>query len=105
MSNGIDPLKDVFHLSEQDKQALQTGSSIIGSISSVWRTVNTVQTVLTTLGVHSTADQVAEMRKAVDELKKDFDGVVAALDKEQSMRDVANQLEAARTELENLTEF
>jgi hypothetical protein len=68
MSNRIDPLKDVFHLSGQERQALQTAASIIGSVSSVWGTVsgtvNTVKSVLTALGVLSgdQTDQVAEMR-------------------------------------------
>jgi hypothetical protein len=112
MSNGIDPLKDIFHLSDEEKQALQTATSIIGSVSSVWGTVsgtvNTAKSVLTTLGVLSTgnqADQVAEMRHYIDLLKLAFDGAVAALDKEKSMRDVADQLESARTQLDNLSEF
>ncbi len=105
MSDGIDPLKDIFHLTDQERQALQLASSIIGTVSSVWGAFNTAMSVLTALGLHSKADQVAEMRHYIDQLVQEFDGVVAALDKEHSMRDVANQLESARTEFDNLIEF
>lgn len=105
MSNGFDPLREVLHLSEKEKKALETAASIIGQISSVWGYVNTAKSVLTALGVLSEADQVAEMRKRIDDLYRDFHGVVAALDEHDTMRDVANQLALARTALQELTEF
>jgi hypothetical protein len=105
MSNDLDPLKNVFHLSEQEKQALETASSLIGTVSSVWGKVNTVKSALTALGLLSDADPVAELRQHIDQLKQQFNGVLAALDREQSMRAVADQLQSARTQLENLTQF
>lgn len=105
MSNGVDVLQDVFGLSQQDKKALDLASSLVGAISSAWGYVNTAKTVLTTLGVLSQADPVAEMRKEIDQLWKQFQGVVAALDADSTMRDVANQLSSARAELQNLTEL
>ena len=73
MSNGIDPLKDVFHLSDQEKQALQAATSIIGSVSSIWGSVNSVKSVLTALGLLPQADQAAEMRKYINTLVQEFD--------------------------------
>src|SRR5260221_4419870 len=105
MSNGIDPLKDIYHVSDQEKKALETASAIIGSISSVWGAVNSVKSVLTTLGILSQDDPVATMRGYVDELTHDFNGAVAALDAVQSMRAVADHLNAARTQLLHLTEL
>lgn len=45
--DGIDPLKEIFHMTDREKQALQAATSIIGSISSVWGGVNTVMSVVT----------------------------------------------------------
>src|SRR6476469_9168788 len=95
---GIDPLKDIFHVSDEEKKALESASSIIGSIWSVWGTFNTAKSVLTTLGLLPQSDQVAQMRHFIDLLTQDFHGAVAALDKEQSMLAVADQLESARTQ-------
>jgi hypothetical protein len=105
MSNGIDPLKDIFHVSDEEKKALETASSIIGSIWSVWGSVNTVKSVLTTLGILSQDDPVATMRGYIDGLTLDFHGAVAALDAELSMRAVADHLNAARTQHLHLTEL
>ena len=105
MSNGIDPLKDIFHVSDNEKKALETASSIVGAVSSVWGTVNSVKSVLKTLGIlPEDADPVATMRGYIDALEHDFHGAVAALDAEQSMRAVADHLNAARTQLLQLTE-
>jgi hypothetical protein len=102
---GIDPLKDIFHVSDEEKKALESASSIIGSIWSVWGTFNTAKSVLTTLGLLPQSDQVAQMRHFIDLLTQDFHGAVAALDKEQSMRAVADQLESARTQHLHLLEL
>ena len=102
---GIDPLKDIFHVSDEEKKALESAASIVGSVWSVWGTVNTVKSVLTTLGVLPQSDQVAQMRHFIDLLVQDFHGVVSALDKEQSMRAVADQLESARTQHLHLLEL
>jgi hypothetical protein len=96
MTDGIDPLKDIFHLSDQERKAIQLATSMIGSIASIWGTVNTVKSVLGALGVLSQADQVAQLRAYIAQLVQEFDGAVAALDKEQSMRAIADQLEQAR---------
>lgn len=105
MSNGIDPLKDIFHVSDQEKKALETASSIIGVISSVWGAVTTVKSVLTALGILSQEDPVAKMRGYINGLALDFKGAVAALDAEHSMRAVADHLNAARTQHLHLLEL
>jgi hypothetical protein len=100
----FDPLRDIFHVSEKERKALESASSIIGSVASVWGAVNSVKSALTTLGVLDEADPVDALRGQIDELVRDFHGVVAALDREQSMRAVAEQIASARTQLLNLTE-
>jgi hypothetical protein len=102
---GIDPLKDVFHVSDKERSALEAASSIVGSIWSVWGAVNSAKSVLTELGVLPQADQVQAMRHYIDQLVQDFHGVVAALDTEQSMRAVADQLAMARTQHLHLSEL
>jgi hypothetical protein len=103
--SGIDPLKDIFHVSDEEKKALETAASIVGAVSSVWGAINSAKSVLTTLGILSAGDPVVTMRAYVDELKRAFDGAVAALDAELSMRAVADHLNAARTQLLHLTEL
>lgn len=104
MSNDFDPLKDVLPVSDQEKKALQTAASLIGSVWSVWGIVNSVKSVLTMLGVLSQSDLAATLRQEIDRLVQDFHGVVAALDKEQSMRAIADHLAGARTSHLELTE-
>ncbi|HVO01294.1 MAG TPA: hypothetical protein VMT54_03790 [Candidatus Cybelea sp.] len=105
MSDGIDPLKDIFHVSDEEKKALQAAGSIIGVVSSVWGYVNTAKSVLTALGILSQSDPVATMRGYINQLALDFKGAIAALDAELSMRAVADHLNAARTQLLQLTEL
>jgi hypothetical protein len=105
MSNGIDPLKDIFHISDEEKKALETAGSIISAIGSVWSGVTTLKSALATLGILSQDDPVKTMRGYIDALTHDFHGAVAALDAELSMRAVADHLNAARTQLLSLTEL
>ena len=105
MSGADEAIKNVFPIAEEAKQALDIASTLIGAVSSVWGEVNTVKSTLEALGVLSQEDPVQQMRECIDQLRQQFDGAIAALDAEQSMRAVADQLESARTQLENLTEF
>jgi hypothetical protein len=106
MPDFFDPLRDIFHVSEQEKKALESAASIISSVASVWGSINSVKSVLTALGVlDHEADPIAALRTQIDQLVRDFHGVAAALDREQSMRAVADQLSSARTQLLNLTEL
>lgn len=63
---------DVAHWLNSPKRAEFFGTlgmavrDFIGSISSVWGTVNTVKSVLTNLGVFPSADQVSQMRTLID---------------------------------------
>jgi hypothetical protein len=100
----FDPLRDIFHVSEQERKALESASSIISSVASVWGVINSVKSTLTTLGVLDQADPVEALRGHIDQLVRDFHGVAAALDRQHSMRAVAEQLSSARTQLLNLTE-
>jgi hypothetical protein len=106
MPDFFDPLRDIFHVSEQEKKALESAASIVSSVASVWGSINSAKSVLTTLGVlDHEADPIATLRAHIDQLIHDFHGVAAALDREQSMRAVADQLSSARTQLLNLTEL
>jgi hypothetical protein len=58
----------------------------------VWGKANAVKSALTALGVMSDADPVAELRQHIDQLKQQFNGVVAALDREQSITVFAKHL-------------
>ena len=106
MSNGVSDFgKNVVGLSEKVIKALNAVTSVIGVISSIWGSFNTLKSVLTALGVLSQTDEIAQLRQAIDQLWQDFQAVIGALDAVGTMRDVANQLTLARTELQNLSEF
>jgi hypothetical protein len=104
MADGFDPLAQVFHLSDQERKAVDVAEGIVGGLSGVWGQVNTVKSVLEGLGVLDRGDPIGELRRQIDQLWEEFQGVVAALDQHSSMRDVANQLALARGALRELTE-
>ncbi len=106
MSNGVSDFgKNVLGLSQQDIKALNTVSSVIGLISSVWGYFNAAKSVLAQLGLFPQSDQIAQLRQAIDELWRNFQAVIAALDTEGTMRDVDNQRSLGENELQNLQEF
>lgn len=91
MSNGVSDFgKNVVGLSEKVIKALNAVTSVIGVISSIWGSFNTLKSVLTALGVLSQTDEIAQLRQAIDQLWQDFQAVIGALDAVGTMRDVAN---------------
>lgn len=109
MSNGgnpySNPLFQVLGISQQDAKTVSNIASVITSVASVFSAINAAINVLTFLGVLSSADVVGEIEQAIDQLWQEFQGAVAALDTEDSMKDVQNQVAQSQTELTNLTEF
>ena len=106
MSVDLTDLKNPFGLSADEKRALELAGSVIGAVSSVWGSVNSAKSVLTTLGIlPSPTGVVDDMRKLIDQLAQRFDGVLHALDVLTAMVEVATQLANARTALQNLIEF
>ena len=92
-------------ISQQDAKTVSNIASVITSVASVFSAINAAINVLTFLGVLSSADVVGEIEQAIDQLWQEFQGAVAALDTEDSMKDVQNQVAQSQTELTNLTEF
>jgi hypothetical protein len=102
MAGLSDFFKNTLGIADDDLQLLQISESVIGAVSGISGALNVLKTVLSALGIFAQIDQ---MQQYVSELVQDFEVVLAAEDQVSLMRDVADKVELARTELENLEEF
>jgi hypothetical protein len=105
MSDEIDPLRDVFHLSASESKALKSAASIIGGVASIWGVGTTVKTVLTELGLLPSSNLVQEMRDAINQVARRFEATLSALDQASLMREIAEQLSYSREALQTLDQF
>jgi hypothetical protein len=103
MSNPIgDFAKNTLGLSDADLKALQDVAAIIGTVSGFIGYVLALKGILTAVGLFQQTDEVQQL---VTQLWRNFQVVLEGLNESQTMRDVANQIETARSELENYLEF
>ncbi|MEX2693375.1 hypothetical protein [Rhizobium mongolense] len=105
MSDDLDPLRDIFHLSSNERKALKNAASIIDGVSSIWGIGTTVKTVLTELGLLPDSNPVQEMRDAINLISRRFEAALSALDQASLMRDIAEQLSYSREALQTLDQF
>jgi len=105
MSGELDPLRDIFHLSSNERKALENAASIVNGVSSIWGIGTTVKTVLTGLGLLPESNLVQEMRDAIDQVARRFEAALRSLDQVSLMRDIAEQLSYPREALQTLEQF
>lgn len=105
MSAVSDFEKNVLHMPQQEIDALNAISDVIGAVSTVWGYVNVAKSILSSLGILPGSDTMTQLRQAVDQISAQFQAFLEALSKQITMLEVANQIGSARTALQLLLEL